>query len=482
MRAETIARALGGYRSGRDWMARCPAHDDQEPGLAIRDIGDKVLVRCHAGCAQEDVIDALRAKGLWNGRHKAYPRASCEAVRPARCREEHDSARSAAALTIWRAAIPIDQTPVVTYLASCGLRPPANGPALRFCAGLRHPSGGRWPCMVALVTSGFDAQPLAIHRTFLNWDGAAKAPVNPAKMMLGPCSGGAVRFAEPEELLMVGEGIETCLAAMQATDRPAWAALSTSGLRSLDLPPQVREVIVLADGDTAGEAAARECAARWTREHRLVRIARPPRGMDFNDLLLGRRGPRWRHGMTRHLEKNGLDAVRTAVAGAEAVRDPLVDLTERTAKDPGAPFAPDVIARLASLKTEDRAAFERLHARLRSAGCRVIELDKAIAALGADTVHSPNQADILLEIAEAAELFHSPDDEALADLPIDGHRETWSVRGKSLKTWLTHGYYQETGSAPKSDPMQSALNIIEARARFDAPERRVFVRIGRLDG
>ena len=59
---------------------------------------------------------------------------------------------------------------------------------------------------------------------------------------------------------MVGEGIETCLAAMQATGHPAWAALSTSGLRDLDLPDDVRDVIVLADGDDAGEAAARDCA------------------------------------------------------------------------------------------------------------------------------------------------------------------------------------------------------------------------------
>jgi hypothetical protein len=47
---------------------------------------------------------------------------------------------------------------------------------------------------------------------------------------------------------MVGEGIETCLAATQATGHGAWAALSTSGLRSLDLPDGVRDVIVLADG------------------------------------------------------------------------------------------------------------------------------------------------------------------------------------------------------------------------------------------
>jgi hypothetical protein len=83
---------------------------------------------------------------------------------------------------------------------------------------------------------------------------------------------------------MIGEGIETCLSAMQATGHPAWAALSTSGLRSLDLPRDVRDVIVLADADEAGEAAARDCAWRWKREGRRVRIARPPQGLDFNDL------------------------------------------------------------------------------------------------------------------------------------------------------------------------------------------------------
>ena len=105
-----------------------------------------------------------------------------------------------------------------------------------------------------------DGAPLAIHRTFLTRDGAGKAPVEPQKMMLGPCRGGAVRLAAPGAVLMVGEGIETCLAAMQATTLPAWAALSTSGLRALDLPDEVRDVIVLADGDDPGEAAARDCA------------------------------------------------------------------------------------------------------------------------------------------------------------------------------------------------------------------------------
>ena len=100
------------------------------------------------------------------------------------------------------------------------------------------------------------------------------------------CRGGAVELGSVDGTLMIGEGIETCLAAMQATGRPAWAALSTWGLRSLELPGDVGEIIVLADGDEPGEAAANYAARRWQRAGRRVRIARPPAGMDFNDLLI----------------------------------------------------------------------------------------------------------------------------------------------------------------------------------------------------
>ena len=75
---------------------------------------------------------------------------------------------------------------------------------------------------------------------------------------------------------------------MMATALPAWAALSTSGLKALDLPDAVRDVIILADGDDPGEAAACAAAQRWQRYGRRIRIARPPRGTDFNDLLMGR--------------------------------------------------------------------------------------------------------------------------------------------------------------------------------------------------
>ena len=47
-------------RSGRSWMARCPAHEDQTPSLSIAETVDgKVLLKCWAGCPTEAVLAAL---------------------------------------------------------------------------------------------------------------------------------------------------------------------------------------------------------------------------------------------------------------------------------------------------------------------------------------------------------------------------------------------------------------------------------------
>jgi putative DNA primase/helicase len=282
MTAAGIARALGGCKSGTQWIACCPAHDDRKPSLSICDADDgKVLVRCHAGCEQARVIAALRDRGLWATGGRRYCRKPTQSHNNQR--DGKDVKPSAEALAIWDASVAAPGTLAETYLRSRGLQlPPPN--TLRFHAGLWHPSGV-WPAMVAPVTRGKDGKTVAIHRTFLAIDGSGKAPVDPEKMMLGPCRAGSVRLGSSGDVLMVGEGIETCLAAMQATGLAAWAALSTSGLRALELPREIRDVIVLADGDDPGEVAARDCALRWKREGRRVRIARPPCGLDFNDLL-----------------------------------------------------------------------------------------------------------------------------------------------------------------------------------------------------
>ena len=175
------------------------------------------------------------------------------------------------------------------------------------------------------------------------------------------------------------------------------------------------------------------------------------------------------------------DLIAATIDTAEDIPDPLEGLVEKTANDPGAPFEPDVLERLAALKQDDRAAFEALRSRLKKAGCRVTALDEAMADESGDGGRGPSQADILIELAQSAELFHSPDGSGFADIDINGHRETWPVRTKGFRRWLARLFYEATQGAPSSEALQSALNVIEAKAHFDAPERIVHVRVGGLD-
>lgn len=175
------------------------------------------------------------------------------------------------------------------------------------------------------------------------------------------------------------------------------------------------------------------------------------------------------------------DLICAAVDSAEELLDPLDDLLVRTEADPGAPFVPDVLEALVALRREDRARFEGLRAQLKRAGCRVTALDEALAEeAGDDSGRGPKQADLLIELAQEAELFHSPDASAFADLVVNGHRETWPVRTKGFRRWLARRFFEATGGAPNSEALQSALNVIEAKAHFDGPEREVHIRIGGL--
>jgi len=177
-----------------------------------------------------------------------------------------------------------------------------------------------------------------------------------------------------------------------------------------------------------------------------------------------------------------VNPVAAAIDEAEETADPLDGLIDRVADDPGAPFAPEVLERLSAMKKEDRAAFEVLRAKLKKAGCRVTVLDEAIMEENGDGGRGPTQADILIDLAGAAELFHAADGTAFADLDINGHRETWPVRTKGFKRWLARQFYEATNGAPSSEALQSALNVVEAKAHFDAPERPVFIRVGGIDG
>jgi putative DNA primase/helicase len=296
--AERIAKVLGSAaRSGIWWRSRCPVHGSRSGTLALLDGDRGLVVHCHAGCGRSEILTELRRRGLIGGRAEirsgavVRQRNTSGADDLRRAAEDSDRQRRiATAMDIWNESYRADRTIVERYLRSRGITvpPPAE---IRMHGMLYHrESTEQRPAMVALVEHTGHG-PVGIHITYLAIDGSMKATIDPAKRSLGPMAGAAVRLAPAGELLMVGEGIETSLAAMQACGLPAWASLSASGMKALVLPPLVRTVIILADHDVngAGGRAARAAAERWLAEGRGVQLAMPPEpGSDFNDVLVGR--------------------------------------------------------------------------------------------------------------------------------------------------------------------------------------------------
>lgn len=277
MTAEILTLALGGDWHGQSGLAPCPVCQPErrgdQRGLSVSSNGEKLLARCHkSDCTFRDI---MRAAG-------ALPDA---VSRPAPSAEQSCSTdaekKAQAARRIWENSRPLAGTKGAAYLRGRNITCPLPE-SLRWVPDCFHQPSGRFlPAIVARVSTG------GIHRTFL--ETAGKQLVPRAKMMLGPCSGGAVRLSGAAGKLVVAEGIETALSLMCGPlEGPAevWAALSTAGMRALHLPAQPGDLIIAPDNDPAGMAAARALEDRARSLGWSVFRMPPPEGCnDWNDHL-----------------------------------------------------------------------------------------------------------------------------------------------------------------------------------------------------
>lgn len=95
-----------------------------------------------------------------------------------------------------------------------------------------------------------------------------------------------------------------------------------------------------------------------------------------------------------------------------------------------------------------------------------------------------SQATLLIELAEGLELFHDPDGTGFAIVPHAGARRVLAIRrgGRDgFKDYLQLKYLELTGKGASSQAMQDAIDTIDARARFQAPERATHLRVASFD-
>lgn len=88
----------------------------------------------------------------------------------------------------------------------------------------------------------------------------------------------------------------------------------------------------------------------------------------------------------------------------------------------------------------------------------------------------------LIGLASDSHLFHTPEGECYAGIPVQGHIEVWPLRAREFRTWLTGRFFRAEGRAPSTQAMNDAIGTLEAKARFEGPKEEVHLRVALRGG
>ena len=75
-------------------------------------------------------------------------------------------------------------------------------------------------------------------------------------------------------------------------------------------------------------------------------------------------------------------------------------------------------------------------------------LSSTYGETGAEKPTKSSQATELVKLAETATLWHTPDEDAWATFPVNGHNEHANIRTKAFRRWLVRQYYERHHGTP----------------------------------
>ncbi len=194
--------------------------------------------------------------------------------------------KRALARQLFADARPVSGTLAEKYLIARAINPPYP-PSLRFHPRVYNTDVKRdLPALIAAITP-LDAPETinAVQRIWLAHPGR-KADVPMSKKTLGPVLSGGVLLGTIGAEIVIGEGIETTMSAIEAFGIPGVATLGTSNMAKLAVPAHVTRVIIAHDRDESGVGrdAAIALARRLWAQRVEVRLAPPSEGSkDWND-------------------------------------------------------------------------------------------------------------------------------------------------------------------------------------------------------
>jgi putative DNA primase/helicase len=143
-----------------------------------------------------------------------------------------------------------------------------------------------YPAMVSVLRNAA-GETVTHHITYLTADGKKLDCESPRKILpvIRPMKGAAIKLFKPTEILAIAEGVETALSYYADSGIPTWAAVNTNGMETVDIPEEVKEVVIVCDEDSsfAGQVAAYTLANRLkVKEGKSVTVVR----LSYNEVDL----------------------------------------------------------------------------------------------------------------------------------------------------------------------------------------------------
>jgi hypothetical protein len=89
---------------------------------------------------------------------------------------------------------------------------------------------------------------------------------------------------------------------------------------------------------------------------------------------------------------------------------------------------------------------------------------------------------LLEHVRARVSLFADPNSEPYAELRAESGGHVLRLRAGAFRAWLDRVAYEETGSVPTSDVRNQVLSVLVGEAIYDAPRRRVHVRLAEHEG
>jgi hypothetical protein len=301
------ALVLEGEVSGRQIVCPGVGHSPIDRSLAVRfeaSAPEGFIV--HSFCGDDPIAarDYVRDKlGLppWQpgdeqdrrvAHVRAFDRAAVDRDAGPRPRTEDDLARIGMATRLWNETQLPQGTLAEKYLQSRALDLPSDIAALRFhprCPWRNENTGvtERIPALIAGFLSLDDGLLTAVHRIRL--DQPERWP-KAERRMLGVVHCAVVKLDAVEgDVLVIGEGVETCLAARQLGYCPVWALGSVGAISFFPVLKGIKRLQILGETGKASAEAIQICGRRWYRAGRRVQIIMPDVGSDLNDQLMMQR-------------------------------------------------------------------------------------------------------------------------------------------------------------------------------------------------